>query len=45
VVVSWPLDPRFVGLDSAKDDGFLRGDLCLEHEFLQRGSKAIGPLL
>ena len=42
-VASWPLVPKFAGSAQAKADGFL-GRKNPQHAFLQRGSKAVGPM-
>jgi len=42
-VACWPLVPKFAGSHLAKAVGFL-GQENPQHAFLQRGSKAIGPM-
>jgi len=42
-VACWPLVPKFAGLHPAEAVGFL-GRKNPQHAFLQRGSKAIGPM-
>ena len=42
-VACWPLVPKFTGLHPAEAVGFL-GRKNPQHAFLQRGSKAIGPM-
>ena len=43
-VACWPLVPKFAGSNLAKAVGFL-GQKNSQHAFLQRGSKAVGPML
>ena len=43
-VVCWPLVPKFAGSNPAEAVGFLRGNENPRHAFLQRGSKAVGPM-
>ena len=42
-VVCWPLVPKFAGSNPAEAVGFL-GRKNPQHTFLQRGSKAVGPM-
>ena len=42
-VACWPLVPKFVGSNPAEAVGFL-GRKNLQHAFLRRGSKAVGPM-
>jgi len=42
-VACWPLVPKFAGSNPAEAVGFL-GQKNPQHAFLQRGSKAIGPM-
>jgi Leucine-rich repeat (LRR) protein len=44
VVARLPLDPRFEGSNMAEDNGIFKGDKNLQHAFLWRGSKTIGPM-
>ena len=41
-VACWPLVPKFPGSNPAEAVGFL-GRKNLQHAFLRRGSKAVGP--
>jgi hypothetical protein len=43
VVACWPLVPKFAGSHPAEAVGFL-GQKNLQHAFLRRGSKAVGPM-
>ena len=43
-VACWPLVPKFAGSHPAEADGFLGRKKDLQHTFLRRGSKAIGPM-
>ena len=43
-VVCWPLVPKFAGSNPAEAVGFLRANKNPQHAFLQRGSKAVGPM-
>jgi len=42
-VVCWPLVPKFAGSNPAEAVGFL-GRKNPQHAFLQKGSKAVGPM-
>ena len=42
-VACWPLVPKFAGSNPAEAVGFLR-QKNPQHAFLQRGSKAVGPM-
>jgi len=42
-VAYWPLIPKFAGSNPAEAVGFL-GQKNPQHAFLQRGSKAVGPM-
>jgi len=42
-VACWPLVPKFAGSNLAEAVGFL-GQRNPQHAFLQRGSKAVGPM-
>jgi hypothetical protein len=42
-VACWPLVPKFAGSNPAEAVGFLRAKNP-QHAFLQRGSKAVGPM-
>ena len=42
-VAWWPLVPKFAGSHLAEAVGFL-GQKNPQHAFLQRGSKAVGPM-
>jgi hypothetical protein len=42
-VAYWPVVPKFAGSHPAKAVGFL-GRKNLQHAFLRRGSKAVGPM-
>jgi hypothetical protein len=42
-VACWPFVPKFTGSHLAEDVGFL-GRKNLQHAFLRRGSKAVGPM-
>jgi hypothetical protein len=42
-VVCWPLVPKFSGSNPAEAVGYLGQKNC-HHAFLQRGSKAVGPI-
>ena len=48
LVIPWllysPLDPRFTGLIQAGVDGFFSERKNPEYDFLQKGSKAVGPM-
>ena len=43
-VACWPLEPKFAGSNPAEAVGFLRGEKNPQHDFLRRGSKAVGPM-
>jgi hypothetical protein len=43
-VACWPLVPKFAGSHPAKVIGFLGWKKIPQHAFLQRGSKAVGPM-
>ena len=42
-VACWPLIPKFAGSNPTEAVGFL-GRKNLQHAFLRRGSKAVGPM-
>ena len=42
-VACWPLVPKFAGSHPAEAVGYL-GRKNPQHEFLRRGSKAVGPM-
>jgi hypothetical protein len=44
VVACLPLYPRFVGSKPPKDDGTFKDNKNACHDFLWRGSKAVGPM-
>jgi hypothetical protein len=45
VVAYLPLDPRSTGSKSDEGNGLFKNDKDSQHNFLQRGSKAISPML
>ena len=42
-VLCWPLVPKFAGSNPAEAVGFL-GRKNIQHAFLRRGSKVVGPM-
>jgi hypothetical protein len=45
VVACLPMDTRFAASNPAEDDGIFKGDKNPSHDFLLKGSIAVGPML
>jgi hypothetical protein len=44
VLARLPFNPRFLGSDPAEDDEFVTMKRNPQHDYLRRGSKAVGPM-
>jgi hypothetical protein len=44
VVACLPLDLKFAGSDRTAEDEIFKGDKNPQHDFLRRGSEAVGPM-